>query len=112
MWRVILILIPFLLHWGYFTLFEGLWHGQTPSKRVAKIRVIQQSGLAITLFESLSRNFVRAIDFLPSFYVVGSISIFTMARNQRLGDLVADTLVVHEGQTRDHVPVGNTRLFT
>ena len=108
----ILILIPFLLHWGYFTLFEGLWHGQTPGKRVAKIRVIQQSGRAITLFESLSRNFVRAIDFLPSFYVVGSISIFTTSRNQRLGDLVAGTLVVHEGQTRDHVPVGNTRLFT
>lgn len=52
----------------------------------------------VTLFESLSRNFVCAIDFLPSFYVVGSISIFTTARNQRLGDLVAGTLVVHEGK--------------
>jgi uncharacterized RDD family membrane protein YckC len=111
-WAIaLLILIPFLLHWGYFTLFEGLWHGQTPGKRVAKIRVIQQSGRAITIFESLSRNFVRAIDFLPAFYVVGSISIFVTHRNQRLGDLVAGTLVVHEGQTHDHA-VANTRMFT
>jgi uncharacterized RDD family membrane protein YckC len=112
-WAIaILILIPFLLHWGYFTLFEGLWHGQTPGKRVAKIRVIQQSGRAVTIFESLSRNLVRAIDFLPAFYVVGSISIFVTHRNQRLGDLVAGTLVVHEGQTRDLSSMGNTRLFT
>jgi uncharacterized RDD family membrane protein YckC len=107
-----MIFIPFLLQWGYFTLFEGLWHGQTPGKRVAKIRVIQQSGRAITIFESLSRNFVRAIDFLPTFYVVGSISIFVTSRNQRLGDLVAGTLVVHEGQSRDQPSLSTTRLFT
>jgi uncharacterized RDD family membrane protein YckC len=106
-----LILIPFLLQWGYFTLFEGLWHGQTPGKRVAKIRVIQQSGRAITIFESLSRNFVRAVDFLPTFYVVGSISIFVTSRNQRLGDLVAGTLVVHEGQSRDQPSLSTTRLY-
>jgi uncharacterized RDD family membrane protein YckC len=108
----ILVLIPFLLQWGYFTLFEGLWHGQTPGKRVAEIRVIQQSGRAITIFESLSRNFVRAIDFLPTFYAVGTISVFITKRNQRLGDLVAGTLVVHEGQTRDASTLDNTRMFT
>lgn len=106
----LVILIPFLLHWGYFALFEGLWHGQTPGKRVAKIRVIQQSGRAITMFESLARNFVRAIDFLPASYAVGTISIFVTARNQRLGDLVAGTLVVHEVQ--EPTALGNTRIFT
>jgi uncharacterized RDD family membrane protein YckC len=108
----ILILVPFLLQWGYFTLFEGLWHGQTPGKRIAKIRVIQQSGRAITIFEALSRNLIRAIDFLPTFYVVGTISIFVTSRNQRLGDVVAGTLVVHEGQSRDQAPLANTRLLT
>ena len=107
-----LILIPFLLQWGYFALFEGLWHGQTPGKRAAKIRVIQQSGRAITMFESLSRNLVRAIDFLPGFYAAGTISIFVTSRNQRLGDLVAGTLVIHEAKTRDQPSVGKTRLFT
>jgi uncharacterized RDD family membrane protein YckC len=108
----LLIIIPFLLQWGYFSLFEGLWHGQTPGKRVAKIRVIQQSGRAITMFESLSRNLLRAIDFLPTSYVVGVISIFVTSRNQRLGDLVAGTLVVHERSSRDQPSLANTRLFT
>jgi uncharacterized RDD family membrane protein YckC len=108
----ILILIPFLMQWGYFAIFEAFWNGQTPGKRVAKIRVIQQSGRAITLFESLARNLVRFIDFLPAYYVVGVISIFVTSRNQRLGDLVAGTLVVHEGQTRTPSALGKTRLFT
>ena len=106
------ILVPFLLHWGYFTLFEGLWHGQTPGKRVTRIRVIQQSGRAITMFESLARNLVRAVDFLPTFYVIGTISIFATSRQQRLGDLVAGTLVVHEGDDRPQTAMGHTRLFT
>src|SRR5450432_2395160 len=50
--EAILILIPFLLQWGYFTLFEALWNGQTPGKRIAKIRVIKDTGRPIGLFES------------------------------------------------------------
>lgn len=108
----IVILVPFLLQWGYFALFEAFWNGQTPGKRVAKIRVIQQSGRAITLFESLARNLVRIIDFLPTSYITGVISIFVTSRHQRLGDLVAGTLVVHESQTRESSALGHTRLFT
>lgn len=112
-WAIaIVILVPFLLHWGYFSLFEGLWNGQTPGKRVAKIRVIQQSGRAITMFESLARNLVRAIDFLPASYVAGVVCIFVTRRSQRLGDLVAGTLVVHELAAEEHTSVGHTRLFT
>ena len=107
----IMILVPFLLQWGYFALFEAFWNGQTPGKRVAKIRVIQQSGRAVTLFESLARNLVRIIDFLPTSYITGVISIFVTSRHQRLGDLVAGTLVVHESQLPTST-LGNTRLFT
>jgi hypothetical protein len=42
------------------------------------------------------RNFLRIVDFLPAFYVVGVISILATNRNQRLGDLAAGTLVVRE----------------
>ncbi len=108
----IVILVPFLLQWGYFALFEAFWNGQTPGKRVANIRVIQQTGRAVTLFESVARNLVRIIDFLPTSYIVGAISIFVTSRHQRLGDLVAGTLVVHEGQTRESSTLGSTRLFT
>src|SRR5579875_1707619 len=51
----IFILFNFLIYWGYFTLFEGLWNGQTPGKRLAKIRVIQASGRQLTFFESMTR---------------------------------------------------------
>lgn len=89
-------LVLFGLNWGYFTLFEALWNGRTPGKRVARIRVIQESGRAIGIFESMARNFIRYIDFLPGCYAVGVIAMFVTRRHQRLGDLAAGTLVVRD----------------
>ncbi len=93
------IFIPFMLYWGYFTLFEAFWNGRTPGKRVAKIRVIQRSGRGIGLFESMTRNFLRIVDQFPFIYVVGAISILLTRQHQRLGDLAAGTLVIHERET-------------
>jgi uncharacterized RDD family membrane protein YckC len=97
-WAVALIIfIIFLLFWGYFTLFEAFWNGRTPGKRVARIRVIQRSGRAIGLFESMARNLVRYIDMQPfPFYAVGVIAIFVTHQHQRLGDLAAGSLVVRD----------------
>jgi uncharacterized RDD family membrane protein YckC len=92
----IIIFLIFLLYWGYFTLFEAFWNGRTPGKRVARIRVIQRSGRGISLFEAMTRNLLRFIDFLPLAYGVGVISIFLTRQQQRLGDLAAGTIVVHE----------------
>ena len=90
------IFILFLLQWGYFTLFEAFWNGRTPGKRAARIRVIQRSGRAIGLFESMARNLVRYVDQFPFFYAVGVIAIFVTRQHQRLGDLAAGTLVVRD----------------
>ena len=91
------IFMLFLLFWGYFTLFEAFWNGRTPGKRVARIRVIQRSGRAISLFESMARNLVRYVDMQPfPMYAVGVIAIFTTRQHQRLGDLAAGTLVVRD----------------
>jgi uncharacterized RDD family membrane protein YckC len=91
-----IILLLFLLQWGYFTLFEAFWNGRTPGKRVARIRVIQRSGRAIGLFESMARNLVRYVDQIPFFYAVGVITMFSTKQHQRLGDLAAGTLVVRD----------------
>jgi len=92
----IFIFSVFLFHWGYFTLFEAFWNGRTPGKRIARIRVIQRSGRAIGLFESMARNLVRYVDQIPFFYAVGVIAIFVTRQHQRLGDLAAGTLVVSD----------------
>ena len=91
-----MIFINFAIFWGYFALFEAYWHGQTPGKRAMKLRVIKDSGRQITLFEALARNLLRVIDWMPSMYLVGVITMLCNKRNQRLGDLAAGTMVVHE----------------
>jgi uncharacterized RDD family membrane protein YckC len=92
----VFIALNFLLYWGYYTLFEGFWRGQTPGKHVMKLRVIKDSGRQITLFEAMSRNLLRIVDYLPAVYLTGVITMLCTKRNQRLGDLGAGTLVVHE----------------
>jgi len=92
----IYVFIAFCLYWGYFAAFEGLWNGQTPGKRSAKIRVIKNTGRPINGMEAIARNFMRAIDSIPGIYAVGCITMFIDLKNRRLGDLVAGTVVVHE----------------
>jgi uncharacterized RDD family membrane protein YckC len=92
----IFFLIIFLLFWGYFALSEAFGNGRTLGKRVAKIRVIHQSGRGVNFAEALARNLVRVIDYLPGFYGVGIAAMFMSRQSQRLGDMVAGTLVVRE----------------
>lgn len=91
-----LIIFAFLLYWGYFTLFEAFWNGQTPGKKMCRLRVIRDSGRQITLFESMTRNLLRVADDLPGCYAVGVITMLCNRQNKRLGDLAAGTLVIHE----------------
>src|SRR5579863_9315969 len=112
-WAVaIYVFLIFLFNWGYFTLFEAFWNGRTPGKRVARIRVIQRSGRAIGLFESMARNFIRYIDQIPFFYAVGAIAIFVTRDHQRLGDLAAGTLVVRDRIEEAPASREATRTFT
>lgn len=91
----------FTITWGYYTLFETFWKGQTPGKRWAGIRVIKESGRTITAFEAASRNLMRVVDWLPGFYGVGVVTMLLNAKHRRLGDFVAGTLVVHESSDRE-----------
>lgn len=89
-------LISFVILWGYFILFETVWNGQTPGKRVMKLRVIRVDGTPITLVEALIRNLARLIDFLPVTYGIGIVTMFINSQSRRLGDLAAGTLVVFD----------------
>lgn len=91
------ILAGFIVFVGYFIFFETVWSGQTPGKRWLKLRVIQEDGRPITFFAALTRNLLRLADmWWPPFYSVGIVSVFASKRAKRLGDFVANTVVVKE----------------
>jgi len=104
----IFILVNFCLFVGYHAAFEVFWRGQTPGKRWAGIRVIKDSGRPINGFEAIARNAVRIIDQLPAMYGIGIITILLNSKNKRLGDFVADTLVVHEKKVKESELFFNT----
>lgn len=103
-------LLGFALYNGYFIVLEWLMNGQTPGKRLLQIRVVKQGGYALRFLDTLSRNLLRVIDFLPLFYGVGLVSLLLTRDSQRLGDLVAGTLVVYQepyqGESLLPEPVG------
>jgi len=76
-----------------FELFDG---GQTPGKRVVKLRVMSADGMPATPGQLFLRNVLRLVDFLPAGYGLGGIVVFASRSEQRLGDLVAGTVVVRE----------------
>ena len=92
----ILIAIGFAIYSGYFAAFEALWNGQTPGKRVVGLRVIDVSGRPLTVYAAIVRNLLRIVDQLPGMYALGMVSVLVTARQQRIGDLAAGTVVVHE----------------
>ena len=100
-WAIaILIIVIFLIFAGYFAFFEWLWNGQTPGKKLLKLRVIREDGRPITLWEALARNLLRIFDAIPGLvvpiYSIGLITVFLSRRDQRIGDIFAGTVVIRE----------------
>jgi uncharacterized RDD family membrane protein YckC len=105
-WALSLLgLFFFAVYYGYFALFEAIWIGQTPGKRVARIRVIKETGRPINAVESIARNILRLVDQLPVLYAVGIVTVLLNRKSKRLGDFVAGTIVVHERSLQDIKPL-------
>src|SRR5687767_10781605 len=95
-WAIVVLMI-FLINWGYYVFFEGLGKGSTPGKKRMGIRVIRQDGLPIGLREAALRNLVRAADILPPpSYILGGLVMHFDRYGRRLGDMMAGTYVVVE----------------
>ncbi len=92
-----LILAAFAVYWGYFVVFELRTNGQSPGKKVMRIRVVKLEGGAITFTDVAIRNLLRSVDVLPAGYIAAGLCMFVTRRCQRLGDLAAGTVVVVEG---------------
>lgn len=100
----VVLLGVFVVFWGYFIVFEGLWGGQTPGKRAQRIRVVRSDGQPVGWTEVIVRNLLRIVDVLPAYYIVGAVSVLVTRRSQRLGDLAAGTIVVHERRVAAPAP--------
>lgn len=85
--------LQFLLWLVYFTFFEGT-SGQTIGKRFAHIRVVKEDGSRCDYSSALVRNVLRIVDILPLLYVIGIILIVVTDKRQRLGDMLAKTIVI------------------
>jgi uncharacterized RDD family membrane protein YckC len=92
-----MIVLQFAISIGYGMSTEWLWSGRTLGKRMMKLRVIDERGLALGLKQVIIRNLFRVLDMLPSlFYLIGGVTCFLTKRCQRIGDIAAGTLVIRE----------------
>jgi uncharacterized RDD family membrane protein YckC len=93
-WGVVLI-AAFAIEWLVPAAFEARWGGQTPGKRMMGIAVLNDDGTPVRWSAALTRNLLRAADFLPFFYGVALIAMMMNRDFKRLGDLAAGTVVVY-----------------
>jgi uncharacterized RDD family membrane protein YckC len=106
----LLLVLLFAIQWAYFAVLEA-WRGTTPGKKAFGLRVLTTTGRPIGFREAALRNVLRAADALPLAYTAGILSIAGLAsmsatrRFQRLGDLVAGTMVVVPDRTRATAPL-------
>lgn len=97
----IAMIIIFLLEWFYPVYFELRQQGQTPGKKMLGLYVAQTDASPVTPAASIVRNLLRVVDFLPLFYGFGFASMMLNGRFQRLGDLAANTVVLHKNNHKN-----------
>jgi len=90
----IVLILMFLVIFGYFIFFETIWTGLTPGKKIVQIQVMKDNGEPVSFTDSLLRNLFRIVDFLPGNYLTGALCMIINRRNKRVGDVVAGTIVV------------------
>ncbi len=96
---VIMFLVITLPAVFYHLIFELLMDGQSPGKKLLRIKVVRTDGTSPTLGNYLLRWILRFVDiWLPVvFGLPGAIAVIVIAsggRGQRLGDITAGTAVV------------------
>lgn len=107
-WSQIAIVIVFYLPVIFYTLlFETLLDGQTPGKRILKIKVVKIDGYQATLSDFIIRWIFRIVDLNMMSGVIALITIITSPKNQRLGDMTAGTSVI---TLKNNVNINHTIL--
>jgi len=119
----LMLIVAFIVLWGYFIWFETVWNGQTPGKRQLGLRVVRDGGYPINIYAAIVRNLIRVMDGMPVFalgliiagtyyqqsllsaagglcILIPLLSLLFSSRYQRLGDFVAGTMVIKQRAPR------------
>ena len=103
-------LAAFVIWWMYCILFEVMNNGVTPGKHIMNLRAVNADGTPIGFINSALRSLLLVADFLPFGYLFGIISLVTTGSQQRIGDLVAGTVVIYtDARKRRTMKVTGTR---
>src|SRR5258708_8404487 len=92
----VVLITAFFVEWLLPAWFETFWNGQTPGKRAFNLAVLNDDGTPVRWPAALTRNLLRAVDFLPLLYGIGLVSMLVNRDFKRLRDLAAGTVVVHQ----------------
>ncbi len=104
----LLIFAGFIVYIGYAMVLEWRWQGQTIGKKLFRLRVMDSRGLKLQINQIIIRNLFRVVDSLPFAYLLGGAAAFFSPHSQRLGDMIANTVVVHT-QKKEHPDLGQIR---
>lgn len=102
----LLIISAFVIYLGYYVAFEFAMKGQTPGKKLFKLRVIRNNGQPVALSHSIVRNILR---YFVDFTGAGVICILLTKLHKRVGDMAASTIVVAENPGIDIIRLN--RIF-
>jgi uncharacterized RDD family membrane protein YckC len=102
----LIVILGFFIFFGYFILFEYFASGRTVGKWLIRLHVIRTNGGPLSFYAALIRNLFRFVDILPLGYLIGVITMLVTPSERRIGDFVADTIVVkHTSLARMMVPL-------
>ena len=94
MGQIFLMLMPLVIMIMYHTLSEYLANGQSVGKKVLGIRMVRVDGQRAGMREAILRSIVLILDLVLSSGVLGILMISISRRQQRLGDMAANTVVI------------------
>lgn len=93
-WAIAFVIILFfVIFFGYFIISELSMNGQSIGKKIFKLRVIKENGQPIHFGQSVVRNLFR---YFIDIYGVGVLTVFFSKKCKRTGDMVASTIVIAE----------------
>ena len=93
-------LINFALNWFYYFIFELIWNGQSPGKRIMGIRVVGSDGSPVSAGSSFLRNLLRFADGFFYLYLIAFVCMLFSPGFRRIGDWAGDTLVIYASRSR------------